>query len=132
MVLVVSMPLASGAPPTRAAKGLPVPASPWHTTHFCAKIFAPCAGVPLPGGSPAPLGMTWTSQAAMSASEIGLPSLGVCASAAPQPSASPSARTAGLGVNMAHLPVAVDRPARDAVVVLVHEAERVGDRLLRL
>src|SRR5688572_9867926 len=116
------MPLVSGAPPTSGAKGLPPPASPWHMAHFSLKIFAPCAGVPLPGGRPLPSGATLMSHAAMSRSEIGLPSpgewdvRGAWAVAAQAPSASVKTRTSErLGVDMLHLPVAVNAPARDAV-----------------
>src|SRR5262252_1174900 len=125
MVLVVSMPLVSGGPPTSAAAaGVPFAPSPWHIAHFAAKIGAPFAAVPLPGGRPVPSGRMLMSQAAMSASEIFAPSPGDCAIAAPDPRT--SARTASdLGVNMFHLPLAVDRPAREAVVVLVGEGERV-------
>src|SRR5262252_8563824 len=125
MVLAVSIPLVSGAPPTSApAAGVPFPPSPWHIAHFAAKRGAPWAAVPLPAGSPVPSGRMLMSQTAMSASEIFAPSPGDCADAAPQASA--SARTArGLCVDMLHLPLAVDRPARDAVVVLIGEGERI-------
>src|SRR5262245_33428318 len=80
------------------------------------------------------------SQAAISASEIGFPRRGPweevwgdCAVTAHAPSASARARTSErLGVNMFHLPVCVDGPARDAVVVLVDERQRVRHWLLRL
>src|SRR5882672_902030 len=112
MVLVVSMPLVSGAPPARIfPAGLPLPASPWHIAHLATKIGAPCAAVPLPAGKPVPSGRMLMSQAVMSASEIRAPSPGVCAS--------------GLSVDMFDLPFAVDRPTREAVVVLVGEAERI-------
>src|SRR5882672_2605169 len=125
MVLVVSMPLVSGAPPARIfPAGLPLPASPWHIAHLATKIGAPCAAVPLPAGKPVPSGRMLMSQAVMSASEIRAPSPGVCASAAPEPTR--SAQTAsGLSVDMFDLPFAVDRPTREAVVVLVGEAERI-------
>src|SRR5262249_3498629 len=131
MVLVVSMPFVSGGPPiSAAAAGVPCAPSPWHIAHFAAKIGAPWAAVPLPAGRPVPSGRMLISQAAMSASEIFAPSPGGCAVAVPQARA--SARTArGLGVDMFHLPLAVDRPAREAVVVLVGERERAR-RLLRL
>src|SRR5215510_9110221 len=99
-----------GAPPTSAAAVPPFPASPWQATHFCAKIFAPCAAVPLPGGRPPPSGEALMSQALMSASEIGCPRLGVCASAE---ETLRSAASANLGVDMADLAFRVDRPAGD-------------------
>src|SRR5437667_10805254 len=73
------------------------------------------------------------SQALMSASEIGCPSRGVWASAAPEPktSARTKARTS-LSVDMFDLPIAADPPARDAVVVLVGEREKIRNRLLGL
>src|SRR5262252_9322889 len=79
MVLVVSMPLVSGGPPTSAAAaGVPFAPSPWHIAHFAAKIGAPCAAVPLPGGRPVPSGRMLMSHAAMSASEIFAPRPGDC------------------------------------------------------
>src|SRR3979411_3527215 len=75
------------------------------------------------------------SPARISCSVIALASLGVCgagdcASAAPAPNASANTRAAGLRVDMLDLPLAVDPPARDAVVVLVGEGERRRDRRL--
>src|SRR3989475_2588932 len=84
---------------------------------------APCAGVPPPIGRPVPSGWMLMSQAAISAGSIGVPRFGPAEKAALEPR--PSARTmpGSLCVNMFHLPFAVDRPAREAVVVLVREAE---------
>src|SRR5262252_6802687 len=114
MVLVVSMPLVSGGPPTSAAAaGVPFAPSPWHIAHFAAKIGAPFAAVPLPAGKPVPSGRMLMSQGAMSASVIFVPSPGDCAIAAPDASASTSA-TSGLSVHMLHLPLGVDGPAREA------------------
>src|SRR5215471_21714425 len=105
MVLVVSMPLVSGGPPTSAdAAGVPFAPSPWHIAHFAAKIGAPCAAVPLPAGSPVPSGRMLMSHAAISASEIFAPSPGDCADAAPQASVSVSSAR-GLSVDMFHLPL---------------------------
>src|SRR6267378_2969948 len=135
MILGVSMPLVSGAPPNSGAgaRGLPFPPSPWHAEHFSAKTRAPWTAVPLPGGRPVPSGITAMSQALMSASEIGFPSRGVWASAAPEPKASARTRaTDGLSVNMFDLPVAGYPPAGDAVVVLVGEREKIRNRLLGL
>src|SRR5712672_2484547 len=77
------------------------------------------------------------SQAWRSCSVIALPSLGVCvvgdcAKAAPAPNASASKRAAGLRVDMLDLPLGVDAPTRDAVVVLVGEGERRRHRSLGL
>src|SRR5712692_3173489 len=123
------MPLASGAPPTSAAKTPPLPFSPWHRAHFCAKMRAPCAGVPPPGGRPVPSGWILMSQAAMSAGSTGVPRFGPAEKAALEPR--PSARTmpGSLCVNMLHLAFAVDRPAREAVVVLVRKGQDGRDLL---
>src|SRR6267154_142218 len=127
--------LVSGAPPNNGAgaRGLPFPPSPWHAEHFSAKTRAPWTAVPLPGGKPVPSGITAMSHALMSASEIGFPNRGVWASAAPEPktSARTKARTS-LSVDMFDLPIATDPPARDAVVVLVGEREKIRNRLLGL
>src|SRR2546429_676983 len=76
--------------------------------------------------------------AAMSASVMGLPRPGVSALAVPAPKA-PAAKARAtaaakrdLRVDMLDPPVAVDAPAGDAVVVLVGEAQRVGDWLVGL
>src|SRR6266853_1609997 len=90
---------------------------------------APWAGVPPPGGRPVPSGWMLMSQAAMSAGSMGVPRFGPAAKAAPEPR--PSARTTAgsLCVDMFHLPFAVDRPAGEAVVVLVREGQYVRDLL---
>src|SRR5262245_18579194 len=134
IVFGVSMPLVSGCPPIigAATPETPLPPSPWHATHFSANILAPSTAVPLPSGRPRPSGMAATSQAATSASVIGLPSFGDCASAAPAPTAATSsAGSRTLRVDMLDLPARVDAPAGEAVVMLVWEAERIG-RLLGL
>src|SRR5918912_2890445 len=111
-----------GGAPTSAALMPPLPASPWHIAHFCAKIGAPCAMVPLPGGKPLPSGYAWMSHAAISACVTGLPRFGPAASAGPHTRSSAQ----NLSVHMAHLALAVDRPACDAVEMLAREAEHVG------
>src|SRR5713226_3252689 len=97
-------------------------------------MVAPCAGVPLPGGSPVPSGMTLMSQAAISAGEIGWPRLGPWANAALDPSASAMTTAAlrSLCVNMFHLAIPLDSPARGAVVMLAWEGRRVRHRCLGL
>src|SRR3981081_2294153 len=109
----------------------PLAESPWQAEHFSAKILAPSCGVPWPAGSPVPFGRIAMSHCWMSASEIGRPSLGDSASAAPTPS---TRRTAAsdLCIDMLDLPFAVDPPGRDAVVMLVGEGERCCDRRLGL
>src|SRR5438094_9392111 len=86
---------------------------------------APWAKVPLPGGKPAPSGMMLMSHAAISAGSTGLPRCGPSANAALKPSASAKAPAAigSLCVNMFDLSLAVDRPTRDAVEVLVREGQ---------
>src|SRR2546427_1334444 len=123
------MPPVSGAPPTKAAKAPPLPFSPWHRAHFCAKMRAPCAGVPPPTGRPVPSGWILMSQAAISAGSSGVPRFGPAEKAALE--ARPNARTmpGSLCVDMFHLPFAVDRPAGEAVVVLVRESQHVRDLL---
>src|SRR2546422_2697147 len=123
------MPLLTGAPPTSAANGPPLPFSPWHRAHFCAKMRAPWAGVPPPGGRPVPSAWMLMSQAAISAGAIGVPRFGPAEKAAPEPRPSARAIPRSLCVDMFHLPFAVDRPAREAVVVLVRESQHVRDLL---
>src|SRR5262252_2549356 len=124
MVLVVSIPPDRGGAPTSAdARGVPFAPSPWHIAHFAAKRGAPCAAVPLPAGRPVPSGRMLMSHAAMSASEIFAPRPGDCAKAAPEQRRRAATRRSG--VDMFHLPLAVHRPAREAVVVLVGESERI-------
>src|SRR3989442_13600830 len=92
---------------------------------------APWAEVPLPAGKPVPSGEMLMSQAAISAGSIGFPRFGPSPKAALEPSASArtTAELRSLGVNMGDLPLAVDRPARDAVVVLAREGRAGRDRL---
>src|SRR5215217_6049906 len=75
------------------------------------------------------------SQALMSASLIGFPSPGFSAQAAPAANAAASSRTpatSGLRVDMLDLPLGVDAPAGEAVVVLIGERQGVADRRLGL
>src|SRR5438046_6549292 len=81
---------------------------------------APCAGVPLPGGSPVPSGRMLMSQAAISAASIGLPRLGPAARQ-PKLTAKIDKAAVSLCVDMAYRPGAADRPAGHAVVVLARE-----------
>src|SRR3954467_12778826 len=88
---------------------------------------APCAGVPLPGGRPTPSGAMLTSQGARSAAVIGCPYLGAsAASAALQTSASAAAKADCLSIDMAHLALGIDPPARDGVAVLHRERGDIG------
>src|ERR1700684_2608137 len=129
------MPLVSGWPPSSDGQNgatPPLAASPWHAEHFSANIFAPFAGVPLPGGRLVPSGRTAMSHCLMSASVSGLPRPGDCASAAPAPKASARAVAAiTLRIDMLDLPFAVDGPACGAVVMLIGEGERRRHRVHR-
>src|SRR5262249_24175968 len=79
-----------------------------------------------------PSGRTAMSHALVSASEMVLPRPDVSARAA-DPNASVSAtEMRRLRVDMLDLPFAVDTPGGDAVVVLVRERQRTGDRLFGL
>src|SRR5260370_1389448 len=95
---------------------------------------APWAAVPLPGGRLVPWGSTVMFQLLMSASEIGLPRPGESAARPEDAVASVSKRAAAsasrraLRVDMFDLPLAVDAPAGEAVVVVVGEAEHVRHR----
>src|SRR5262245_8762963 len=75
--------------------------------------------------------MAWRFHAAMSASVIGWPRFGPGWANAVLPANAnrTAANAVALRVDMFHLPRGVDTPARDAVVVLVREAERIGHRL---
>src|SRR5438876_3357769 len=113
-----------GLPPTSAALGPPLPFSPWHTAHFAAKIRAPSAGVPLPGGRPVPSGRMLMSHSDRSAAVMGFPSFGACPNAALENSASVTKirNVRSLSVNIPYLPAAFDRPARNGVIVLARES----------
>src|SRR5712692_2405773 len=91
---------------------------------------APCAAMPLPRGRPVPSGRMLMSQALTSASATGWPRPGVSpASAAAAPASASATGKQNLSVHMLDLPVAVDRPAGDAVEVLIGEAEHRRRRL---
>src|SRR5215470_7841475 len=92
---------------------------------------APCAGVPAPGGKPVPSGCTLMSHTTMAAGSIGWPRLGPAAATTPaaRQSARHAAASLPLGVDMLHLPRAVDRPAGDGIAVLVQHRHGGRDRL---
>src|SRR3954470_18735272 len=92
--------------------------------HFCAKIAAPCAAVPEPAGNPLPSGITVMFQAASSAGVMGLPRLGVSAPNALVDAMSPAA-SIHLCIDMFHLAVAADRPARNRIEMLTRECADV-------
>src|SRR5215831_12640114 len=62
------------------------------------------------------------SQAVISPGSIGFPRFGAWAKAILQPSTSTAAKIRSLRINMFDLPSALDRPSRDAVIVLAREA----------
>src|SRR5712671_2026928 len=104
----------------------PWPFLPWQTSHFCAKIAAPWAAVPLPGGRPLPSGPMLMSQSARSASVTFWPRPGPSAAiavAANSAKVSEAATVKPLRIGMLCLPIIVDRPARDHI----HVAHREGD-----
>src|SRR5438552_19067772 len=81
---------------------------------------APSAAVPLPGGRPVPSGRTLISHPATSASLIGFPSFGPWAKAAlnENTTTTTTKHPQRLRVDMLHLPAALNRPARDGIVML--------------
>src|SRR5262245_180600 len=87
--------------------------------------------VPLPVGRPVPSGRMAMSHALMSLSAIGFPKPGVSAAAAGAVQANAIA-SRSLRVDMLNRPVALDPPARRAVVVLVGKCKRVAHRRLGL
>src|SRR6266481_4302816 len=92
---------------------------------------APWAGVPAPGGKPAPSGSMLMSHPAMAAASNGLPRLGPSAEAAAagRQKASQTAVISPLRVNMLDLSRAVDPPAGDRVEMLVQHHRDRRDRL---
>src|SRR6266850_3298108 len=94
---------------------------------------APWAGVPLPGGKPVPSGKMLMSQAVISAGSSGFPRFGAWAKTAlePRESARTKAVIGILRINMFDLPLVIDRPARDGVVVLARKS-RYGRDFRRL
>src|ERR1700730_10323679 len=74
--------------------------------------------------------MMLVSHTSISAGLTALPRFGPSPCAADEPSASATtmAERRCLCVNMVHLPVAIDRPARDGVEVLVRESVNGRDR----
>src|SRR5574342_198213 len=135
-VLVVNDPI----PPTMVPYiDPPLAPSPWQLTHCAANRALPSATLPLPLGSPFPSEVRMSMfQAAISASEIGLPKCGAgpfdCASAASNASAENSSSAsvpASLCDRIFHLPACADRPGKDSIVVLHESDERAGFRNLR-
>src|SRR5437870_5687371 len=105
-------------PPTRGSLGFPTAFSPWQATHFAANTAAPCWGVPLPGGNPAPSGAMLIAQAATSSGVAARPNPGPSARTAADVSISISTAARALRVDMGHRAVVADRPAGDGVAVI--------------
>src|SRR5579871_6744765 len=93
------------------------------------KTASPCWGVPLPGGSPAPSGPMLMSQVARSSGEIALPRLGDCWAAAAPHRATSAAAAASSRINIFHLALVGDVPARDHVAVEVAAVATQRDKL---
>src|SRR5262249_62279585 len=89
---------------------------------------SPSLAVPLPGGSPLPSGPMLMSQDARSSGEIGLPRLGDSANAADD-SATSAPATMSSRIDMLHLALVGDVPARDHVVVVVAAVAAQRDEL---
>src|SRR4030081_1240052 len=102
-----------------------IPAISRSLTRAAAEPPAPCAGVPLPFGSPVPSGRMLMSQAAMAASSIGLPRLGVSANEASviRADSNEAEKIANLDVNILDLPIVYDAPTGDRVVVLIGKGQ---------
>src|SRR5258708_25228477 len=130
-VLVVNDPM----PPTiEPYIDPPLASSPWHAAHCAAKRTLPSATLPLPLGRFFPSGVrTSMFQAAISASEMGLPKRGLpdWPSATPEP-AEASSRASAPAPNLCdrifHLPGLAHRPRENSVVMLHEADERAGFR----
>src|ERR1700752_1216204 len=79
---------------------------------------SPSIAVPRPGGRPAPSGPMLMSHAAMSPGAIGCPNCGAWARAAGAMVSIDTLTAMDLSVNIAGLPLLVDAPACDGVVVV--------------
>src|SRR5919198_737227 len=112
----------------------PLASSPWQDTHWAANSALPSATLPLPLGSPFPSEVRMSMfQAAISASEMGLPKRGL----SDWPPATPklaeasnraSAPAAKLCDRIFHLPSLAHRPRENSVVMLHEADERAGFR----
>src|SRR6267142_2027068 len=89
---------------------------------------SPSMAVPRPGGRPAPSGPMLMSHAAMSAGSIGCPNCGDWARAADALVSTDTQTAMDLDVNIASLPLLVNAPACDGVVVVdATQAALVGE-----
>src|SRR5437870_5757989 len=114
--LLASVPM----PPASGSAGLPTPFAPWQARHFCSYTFTPWRALPLPPGSPAPLGGMLISQRATSSALTLSPRAGrlpTGCGVAHAASAATAQTIIRLGVNILHAPVGADCPADDRVVV---------------
>src|SRR6266545_4003449 len=130
-VLVVNDPM----PPTIVPYiDPPLASSPWHAAHCAAKRTLPSATLPFPLGRSFPSEVrTSMFQAAMSASEMGLPKRGLpdWPSATPklaEASSRASAPAPKLCDRIFHLPGLAHRPRENSVVMLHEADERAGFR----
>src|ERR1700722_19879901 len=115
--------LAFGGPPIRRAARPPLPLLPGQSAHCSPKTFAPSAALPLPGGRLLPSGRMLMSHAAKSFGLIGLPSRGLSARAAAPSASTRPAAIASLRIDMLHLALGVDAPARHCIEVVAGESE---------
>src|SRR5215471_2632644 len=123
-------PLSGGGFSTTTASAIPpLPLSPWHMAQLAANRVLPCAGVPLPCGSPLPSGMTVRSHGARSASEIGCPRFGPSAVAGAAQTKRATSAEMILSVHIGHSTVGINRPARNRVVVMARKLRPAGRRL---
>src|SRR5262245_50812549 len=113
----------------------PLASSPWQAAHCAAKRTLPSATLPLPLGRPSPSEVrTSMFQAAMSASEMGLPKRGLpdWPSAPPKLDESSSRASAPAPPKLCdrifHLPGLAHRPRENSVVMLHEANERAGFR----
>src|ERR1700738_4090816 len=90
---------------------------------------SPSIAVPRPGGRPTPSGPTLMSHGAISASAIGCPNCGAWARAADATVSIDMQTAMCLSVNIASLPLLVDAPACDGVVVVATTQAALGREL---
>src|SRR5262245_48627455 len=90
-------------------------------------MFSPCFAVPRPSGRPAPSGGMLMSQGAMSAGPIGCPKRGACEKTGV--AASKAAHTVTRSsIDIARLPLLINSPARDGVVVIDTAQAALGSK----
>src|SRR5688572_27758950 len=114
-------------PPTSRSAGLPAPFAAWQARHFATYTASPCLTVPLPAGSPAPLGGMLMSHAAISCGVASRPRPGpagrldgpvVEVAQASTRVASTMAAITFLKIDIAYASVSFDHPRLDRIVVV--------------